>query len=615
MNRMKLKLEYLLFGVAFLLGLVIRLAGANRLLLSNHEADLALQALSLSRGEAVMIGPHPAYLALTTGFMFLFGASDWAARFWPAVAGSLLVLLPVLFRGRIGRLPAVLLAFFLALDPAMLAVSRQAGSASFALFFILLAVGLWINQRTALAGVAAGLALVSGPQVWPGLLGLGIAAWVARLLNRQIDRGARDVPAWQEFSQPSQYALLTTDNSLSQEVRGQGHWRRGLVYAAATIFFAGTLFFVVPGGLSAMADSVTAYVRGWAAADTGVAAGLLLIGLLVYELFPLLFGVWGFLSSVLQRSEKGAFSRTAHPIDRFLLAWFIIALTLALVYPARQVQDLCWALLPLWGLAARQIARLVTVPAYDRLPMVGHMVLTAVILGYISMALIMSASGAVTDMREYRVYVAGAIIMLVSSTGLIAWGWSPVVSLRGLSWGIGIILLLFCISGGWNSVGLSGRGEELWTTGPRLRDADLLSGTIRDLDVWNGSIVGGPDLVVVGNTSPSLRWLLRGVRQIRYVSQLPADTNPALVITTTQSDLALAATYRGQDLILSESTRWQQFGQAEWKRWLAFRSVPFEALQQDWVILWARVDLFPGGLDTAPTSATPRNSQPQPISE
>lgn len=615
MNRMKLKLEYLLFGMAFLLGLIIRLAGANRLPLTNNEADLALQALSLSRGEAVLVGPHPAYLALTTGFMFLFGASDWAARFWPAVAGSLLVLLPALFRDRIGRLPAVLLAFFLALDPAMLAVSRQAGSASFALFFTLLAVGLWINQRTALAGVAAGLALVSGPQVWPGLLGLGIAVWVARLFNRQIKRSAMATPAWQEISPPSQFVQLSTDNSLSQEVKGQENWRHGLVYAAATMFFAGTFFFIVPGGLSAMADSVITYLRGWAMADTGVAAGLLLIGLMVYELFPLLFGIWGFLNSMLQRSEKGVFSQTAHPVDQFLLAWFLIALTLALVYPARQVQDLCWALLPVWGLAARQIARLVTVPAYDRLPMVGHMVLTAVILGYISMVLIIAASGAVTDTREYRVYIAGAIIMLVSSTGLIAWGWSPIVSLRGLSWGIGIILLLSWISSGWNSVGLSGRGEELWTAGPRLRDADLLSGTIRDLDVWNGSIIGGPDLVVVGNTSPSLRWLLRDVRQVHYVSQLPADSNPALVITATQSDLALAATYRGQDLILSESIRWQQFGQAEWKRWLAFRFVPFEALQQDWVILWARVDLFPGGLDAVTKSETPMNNQPQQISE
>lgn len=601
MNQSRLKLEHVLYGIALLLALYIRLTGANVIPLTNREADLALQALALARGQAVLVGPHPAYLALTTALMILFSAGNWVARFWPAVMGSLLVLVPALFRGRIGKLPAVLLAFFLALDPGLLAVSRQADSLSMALLFSMLALGLWINQKATLAGIAAGMALLSGPQVWPGLLGLGAAVWITGWFSRKGE------PAPQGMDENPQEAVHNEPLSLALEPTGQVNWRRGLAIVAATVFFAGTLFFTIPSGLSAMADSLPAYVRGWVVSErTGMTVGLLLIALLVYELFPLVFGIWGGLQALLRRSARSAAPRRTSPVDRFLLIWFLIALLLALLYPGRAPQDLGWALLPLWALAARQVARQMVIPRYDRLPMFGHMALVVVILGYISMALASVANGSSTNPWEYRVRLAGAVLMLVASTGLIAWGWSRMIALRGVSWGIGVILLIYLVSAGWNSIGLSGRdGAELFASGPRVDDADLLMGTVRDLAQWNRKIVGGPDIVVVGEPSPALRWLLRDVERVRYASQLPTDTSPALVVTAGQPDLALAASYRGQGLILGESAGWSQFKPAEWLKWVIFRSVPVETVQQDRVILWARSDLFPGGAQAGPADGNP----------
>lgn len=610
MNRPKLKFEHLIYAAAFLLALGIRLAGAATQPLTNSEADLALQALALSRGQEVVPGPHPAYLVLTTVMMFLFGAGDWVARFWPAVLGSLLVLLPLLFRNRLGKLPAVLLAFFLALDPGLLAVSRQAGSASLALFFTLLALGLWLKQKTTLAGVAAGMAAISGPQVWPGLLALAAAAWLTR--GRELDHAhsTGDLPRLEDGAESGEAEPAPA------RVRILDQWQRPLIFALAAMFFAGTLFFILPAGLSAMADSIPAYLRGWVAGGANGSAGtpagmpvsLLLIALLLYELFPFFFGIWGALQSLLRRSITGSGSQAAQPVDRFLLVWFLIALVLVLVYPARQAADLGWAILPLWGLAARQLARLANVPDYDRVPVLGHMALTAVILGYIAMALVLGVNGTPENTWEYQVRIGGAALMLLASTGLIAWGWSPMVSLRGFSWGVGILLFLFMVSAGWNSVGLSGRGEELWNSGPRIRDGDLLSVTIQDLTVLNRSIPDGPDMVIVGESSSSLRWLLRDVKRLQFASQLPSDTSPALVITTNQPELALASTYRGQDLVLGESVRWQQLGLAEWLRWWMLRSTPSQAVQQDWGILWARSDLFADGLEGTSSIPAPGKS-------
>jgi hypothetical protein len=214
------------------------------------------------------------------------------------------------------------------------------------------------------------------------------------------------------------------------------------------------------------------------------------------------------------------------------------------------------------------------------------------------MALVSVSNGAITNTLEYRVRLAGALVMLLASAGLIAWGWSRVVAVRGLSWGMALILLVYMISAGWDSAGLAGlSGEGIWTGEPGVKGADLLLGTIGDLSQWGlpAPEIGGPDIVVAGVSSPALRWLLRGEQRVTYTSQTPVESSPALVITANQPNLALAGTYRGQSFLLGEKVNWSQLEPADWFRWLALHSAPPEALQKDQIILWARADLFPGG--------------------
>ena len=51
--------------------------------------------------------------------------------------------------------------------------------------------------------------------------------------------------------------------------------------------------------------------------------------------------------------------------------------------------------------------------------------------------------------------------------------------------------------------------------------------------------------------------------------------------------------YRGQDFILDVSPGWNQVLPYDWIGWLAYRQAP---LVQKQVIVWARTDLFPGGV-------------------
>ena len=560
-----LRVEYLLYAAFFLLALAARLGYLGSLPLTDAEASLALLAHEAAQGAAPILAPHPAYISLTSALMFLFSSSTWTARFIPALAGSLLVLLPLLFRVHLGRIPALLLAFFLAFDPLLFGISRQVGSLPLALLFTILAVGLWLHGRSIPAGISAGLALLGGPSIWPGFAALLAAIWVsAGSLKPAVDHFGPD------------------STLLSQRI----DWRKAGLAALAAVILVGTLFFTLPNGLSAVAGSFTSRLGGWTQ-PSGFSAALVLFSLVLYAFFPLIFGLWGALAGLLRKD----------PLDRFLLVWWAAALLTVLIYPARVTADLAWSMIPLWALAARQLARLLVLPRYDRAPVIGLALFSAVILAFVSLTLVGLFNNTGLAAREAVLRLVGAGLMLAASTLLVGWGWTREIAWRGFVYGLGIVLLLYMVSSGWHTAGLSGQaGREMLAMDSPPNTTDLLVDTIEDLNRWGPRESNGLDIVVLEAYQPSLRWLLRDYRRVSYVDSLPEDASPALVITPLRPELELSAAYRGQSFLYSETIDWNTLRGADWLRWLVFRTVGSQQRVQNRLILWARLDLFPGGL-------------------
>ena len=67
----KIRNEHLLYLLAFLLALGLRLANLGKAPLSDFEAGWALQSLALARGETVTLGALPGYIFPTTLLFFL----------------------------------------------------------------------------------------------------------------------------------------------------------------------------------------------------------------------------------------------------------------------------------------------------------------------------------------------------------------------------------------------------------------------------------------------------------------------------------------------------------------------------------------------------------------
>ena len=337
MNSYPNKYEGWLYGLAFLVALALRFIQLGAAPLTDSEATLALQAFHLAKGQGEILAPQPAYVLFTSLFFLVIESTNFMARVIPALVGSTLVFAPYFFRQKIGTRPALILAFLFALDPGLAALSRQANGTILAATFLLFAWGLWINRRETLAGIFLGLALLSGPSAWSGILILLITSIFLRGINLQSTTSQPPV----SNSLDTDYREVSPGNQFSiTDYRS----RTTLLAALFTLVLAGTLFFTVPNGLSAAFASLPAYFSGWVAPSTTTVSRTLFT-FIAYEPLGL---------SLAALSLVRGFRTNSKRIIRFSM-WLGVALLLGVFY--RQTDELAWAIIPLLSLAAMELSR------------------------------------------------------------------------------------------------------------------------------------------------------------------------------------------------------------------------------------------------------------------
>lgn len=578
MNPPRLRYEGWLYGLAFLIGLAFRLIQLGASPLNDSEATLALQALHIAEGTRSLLAPQPAYILLTSILFLVFEGTNFMARLLPALVGSAMVFTPFLFREQLKPRPALILAFLFAVDPGLVALSRLAGGTILAVGFTLFAWGMWINRRLIPAGIFAGLALLSGTSFWMGLVGLGLAWLFIRGLETRFS--ADQSPASEpQPPEPAQASPTTIPNT---------QLRSSLLALVITLILAGTLFFLVPNGLSAWVSSLTAYLAGWAS-STVMTPGRTFFTLLVYEPLGLFFAVISLIRGYRSGSQR---------IIR-LSIWLGVALLLAVFY--RQAGELAWAILPLLALAALEISRVLNVLHSERLEVGVVTTALLILLAYIwfDIAAIgldpfnqfvasVPVLGSIQNPRYAILY--GALGILVLCILFVAFGWSTRIAWLGTEWAFLIFLAIYSLGAAWGGSGVRSRnGVELWMLDQKPAQADLLVQSIREVSEMSlGDDLSQP-VTLVGIDSSSLEWALRE-HALERVSALDPQATPPLLITTPMDNLNLPAAYRGQDFIWRQRVLYETMQRPEWWRWLVNRQLPRE---DEIIILWARDDLFP----------------------
>ncbi len=559
----KIHVEHAAYLVAFVLALALRMFALGRLPLSDSEAQVSLQALEASRG-AGLNGGQPFFGVATAFIFFLFGSGEFQARFWPALIGALVVFAPFLFRNFLNRPAAMLTAFLLAFEPQLLGISRFAGSDGIAPVFLLLACGSFVVGKFVLAGILFALAILSGPNIWLGMIVLAIAAvWFFLSTRKSTGEGG---------------AQRLETNFIRGGLPIFAYWFAG------SLVIVGSGLFQIPSALSAIGTSLVEFVHGWAMMAQ-LTVGQALAFFAVYS--PLLVALT--LAALILLLVKPDW------VDGVLARWWLVALLLILVYPGRQPGGTAWVVLPMCALSARLVVRWFSLLREGWKLSLGQAGLICLVLFSILLNILWFTNpyqaGDVNAQIRF-VAIAGGILILLLISVLFAATWSFQTGLHGLGMGMGIFLIVYTISAGWSAAGL-GRNPnaELNRVSYFVREGELLESSMDDLSEWDNGAHQNLEVVVRGVSSPALKWLLRNWSQARFTEFMPPESIPSILITPQGETLSAVVAYSGQDFTLREKPVWSAATSYEKMRWLFFREIPVE---QQVVTLWVRTDLFPG---------------------
>ena len=501
-------LEHAIYAVALVFAFGLRFLNLGTLPLSDFEATWALQALHVIQGLHPALGPNPAYVHLTSIFFFIFGATNFLARFWPALAGTALVLAPWFLRGRIGRIPALVLAFGLAIDPGLVAMSHLAGGPMLAVAFLVFTGLMWLEGHRAWAGLFAGLALLSGPSVWFGLFGLALAWALVTLLDRKAPNpeGGMDGIDHSDAIEgvpPDETPDVPQPAPSGKEKRAfpPERYASSLAWGLGTLLALGSLVLLSPMGLTAFVNSFVEFLRGWwTLSDTQIWQPLL--ALPAYEILPLGFGIAAAVRGILKRDA----------ISIRLAIWALVALILALIYPGKQTTDLGWALLPLWALAAIELGHHFDFAGRNLWEIAGVLALVSSLLvfGWLNLAGVTTMALDNQDARMRLSLLIAVVVLIVLSLLLVRTGWSGATARLGGVWSAVLTLTAFTLA---MSTGAAGVREpltlELWPPEPRTGRVDILLNVANQISDLNAGYAAQLPLTILGVDSPALHWLFR----------------------------------------------------------------------------------------------------------
>jgi hypothetical protein len=554
-------IHILILLAAFLVALGFRFIRLGALSLSNREADIALQALSVAQGRQAEYGPYAAIVGLTGADFFVFEAGNFMARFWPALLGALVVFVPFIFRKQIGSWPASALSVLLAFSPEMVGLSRMLATPVPAMVCLLLAAGFLIHKKPLLTGITLSLGIMSGPGFWMGTVILILAYFISR---------------WA-------FKILLFECDDTTHLHEKRFWQRLALGWVATTAMVGTGFFLEPALLSGVWAGLAVFVQGFGAVDTALPLVHLPLILVAYAAPAVLFGAWGTIRALLARDRMGI----------FLTFWWVIGFVFLLFYPAREPAHMIWVTLPLWILSARVVVDAWRLPESGRLVMAVTAVLVVAVSAFMALSLRTLVSPTLEQGRQLNFFLAlfGGVVLLVAIILLVSYGWSEDIALPGLLLGLVIVFSAGLFSVSVNSTGLAPeRSYELWYPDEGEISADLLMLSIARIQDWNGTGESDIDLFVSGFDTPAIHWALRN-QQVSFVPGLPPEAQPAMLITPADEIPEISNSYRGQDLVWSRTVLWRELPPFQYLRWLIIRD-PM-VIQEARLIFWVRTDTLP----------------------
>lgn len=566
-------IETLAYAAIGLLAALLRLVNLSAAPLTVSEAS---QALAAFQGAPLPVGGSPLLYAINQLVFGLSGASlgDAGARIGAALLGTLLVLLPWLYRKPLGRFGALAASLALAISPTVVFASRLIDGQLIATTFALAALGCGLRygeSRRARdlngAAITIGLALTSGPGVMTLLIMIGLGSISAyRWLMSDEDR-----------------AVL---HNLRQAV---GVLRRALVWGGVTILLVTSTLLLNPGGLRGVPEVLSGWLAAWRAPDAIGPLQLFQV-LLVYEPLIVWVGLAGLIASL----------RRVNATLTVLGVWSIGALLIALAQPGRQVTDLTLMLIPLALLAGLAVQRLIdALLAHGAWGFEGAVWLVgAPVIGYLALTLSGYATGhnlignaqllgqTMTPLASFAVLL-GILALIVGGIFSLAMGLRAV--LRASATALIVVFALMAIGSTWSVTQLrpGNPHELLWgptATSPEVRP--LIEAVQAASRRATGHLQQAAVSVALPQVDPVIVWYLRGFKSAQFTTTPSADA-PIVITPLGVEPPAEPGAYLGAKFVTRSAWSPATLDDAALLRWWVYRQAGDPTPMQT-LVVWVK---------------------------
>jgi uncharacterized protein (TIGR03663 family) len=589
------RLGYIAVG---LLAAALRFVHLGLRPLSGSEAEQALAAFRFTDG-ALQAAPPGTIPGLFTGNVVAFtlmGSGDAIARWLPALAGVILVLLPYGLRHRLGRGGALVASFLLAVSPSAVYFSRNLDSAIMvAACGLALVVGLinFVDTRRPgylyLSAAGLGLGLSVGSGIYTILVILLAFALLLYLGDRLRKRGT----GWS--------SLLVAWAALRGE---KGLLAKTSAVLAATFGLAAMTFILHPPGVGHAADLLGDWARSFLPESGGQPLIYPLLLLLRYELLILVLGlveIGRWLASKRSGQQEPVEAGSSFPHTALLVFWALAATLLILVSGHRPAGNVLLVIVPLALLAGQGVER---AWRWIRWP---HLWLEAGVVALIALGLsiflylqvaayILSSNATTVSFAGITMYasstyliLAGVALLLLVGLGVAVWIWRGPALPLSAGWLAALLLLgLWSFKAMWGlNFAHASDARELMIMQTTAPDVRLFVERIGALSLEKSGDARALPVTLDAATGPVVAWYLRDFGQQLVVGDLSTPPDTIAAVTLAAQDLPIGETFRGQGFPLR--THWLPWGLGgkALARWLLFADASLPVVDQE-VVLWVR---------------------------
>jgi len=307
------------------------------------------------------------------------------------------------------------------------------------------------------------------------------------------------------------------------------------------------------------------------------------LALVAYSLPAVIFGIWGGIRGLINRSK----------LDTFIFITALISFLYLILYPSASPADIIWVTAPLWMLTARVVVAVWRWPEENRFVMIITAVMVVIVFAFTLLAMRSLISPTINTEVRLTTFIAlaGGLVLMIALVLLVTYGWSEDVALPGLLMGLFVVIFLGMLSVSVRTTSISLEPtHELWYPQETSLSTQWLRVSLDRVLDWNKRRTSPFEIAVADFDTPGMRWVLRNYEDTVFVPYVPPSTQPGVIISDSLTKPEISNTYRGQDLVWSKTPDWDGMTPFQYLSWLITREAPETERE---IIFWVRTDLMP----------------------